>query len=64
MIKTVTALRAEFWTQHPQFNSEYRAKKRQNDYSADVRLCWCEFVEWMRREGAISEKLAARATLG
>lgn len=35
----------------------------QNQYPTDIRMTWCDFVEMMRRDGLISEKLAARATL-
>lgn len=35
----------------------------QNDYPADTRMAFCEFVENMNRDGIISESLAQRSTL-
>jgi hypothetical protein len=41
---------------------EYRGK-RQNQLPTDVRCAFVDFVDHLAREGAISEALAARATL-
>jgi hypothetical protein len=41
---------------------EYRGKT-QNDLPADVRQAFVEFVDYLAREGTISETLAARVTL-
>jgi hypothetical protein len=35
----------------------------QNQYQADVRQAWCDYVDCMQKEGMISEALAQRATL-
>ena len=35
----------------------------QNDYSADIRSAWVDFVDTMHRDGRISDKLAFKATL-
>lgn len=35
----------------------------QNDYPADIRMAWCDFVDSMQRDGNISMALAERATL-
>lgn len=61
MIKTLTELRAAFWEAHPAFKRKGRTK--QNDYPADVRMAWCDYVEHMVRNGDIPENLAQRATL-
>jgi hypothetical protein len=37
--------------------------KSQNDLPADVRCAFCDFVEHLARDGAITENLAQRATL-
>lgn len=60
-ITTQKALRAAFWQSQP--IGLKRPGYSQNDYPADVRMAWCEFVEWMQRAGHISESLAGRATL-
>lgn len=74
MITTQKELRAAFWEAHPQFNRAipcsltrngrvFRIPKSQNEYPTDVRVAWCDFVEYMNRGGQISEALAQRATL-
>lgn len=60
-ISTLTELRAAFWSCHPHFKR--RGRTKQNDYSIDIRMAWCDFVEHIRRSGDISERLAERATL-
>ena len=60
-ITTQRELRTEFWHNHPQFKR--RGRTKQNDYPADIRMAWCDFVESCRRNGDISEALANRATL-
>ena len=54
-------LRAKFWAAHPQWTR--CVKKSQNDYPADIRMAWCDFVEQMNQDGQISEKLTYNATL-
>lgn len=63
MIKTLKQLRDEFWLNHPCYVLHFRAKKRQNDYNTDIRCAWCDYVDYLEREGRITEKLANRATL-
>lgn len=60
-ITTQKALRAAFWERHPQFRRH--GTWTQNQYSTDVRVAWVDFVDFMERDGQISEALAARATL-
>jgi hypothetical protein len=62
-IKTQKQLRAAFWKAFPQFAPLYQASKRQNDYSCDMRMAWCNYVESMRWDNVISEALAQRSTL-
>lgn len=74
MITTQKQLRDAFWEAHPQFKRGVKrigtkdgraiyAPKKQNDYPADVRMAWCDFVESMNRNGEISDDLTERATL-
>lgn len=74
MITTQKDLRAAFWEAHPQHRRGVKAvgtahgrkfyvEKTQNDYPTDVRVAWCDFIDYMRRDGQISEALAQRATL-
>lgn len=57
---TEKQVRAAFW----QGSEHLRARgKRQNDYSAEIRQEWVEFVDMLARDGHISESLANRVTL-
>lgn len=70
-ITTQRDLRAAFWaqTQHKRRfvcsnmgKRQFRAKT-QNEYPAEVRTAWVDFVDHMEKSGQISEALAQRATL-
>lgn len=62
-MKTITAIRRQFWAYHPQFAGAYRKTYRQNQYNATIRSCFVEFVDTLERNGEISESLANGATL-
>lgn len=51
------------WTPELRRAVGMRHRKRQNDYPADVRQEWVEFVDMLARDGHISEELASRVTL-
>lgn len=58
---TQKTIRSMFWHEHPEF--ERVPVFTQNDYSADVRQAFCDYVEYLCRNGVISDALAKRATL-
>jgi len=58
---TFHQIREMFWVSHPQFKR--RGRTKQNDYSCAIRCYWCDFVEHLRRDGAITEKQAGNITL-
>lgn len=60
-ITTQRALRAAFWAQP--LGLQRVPGRTQNDYPADVRSMWVEFVDTCARDGRITEALAQRATL-
>lgn len=62
-MKTQKQVRSAFWNEHQEFKSEYRANKRQNDYSCDCRCAFVDFVDHLAKNGDISWKLADRVTL-
>lgn len=62
-MKTITEIRAAFWQAHPEFRGEYRTHKRQNDYSTDIRCCFVDWLDLIRKDGLISDWLADKATL-
>lgn len=65
--RTVTELRALFWQQlrdySPELAKQHKPRRRQNDYPADIRAAWVDFVDGEHRRGNISDALAKRATL-
>ncbi len=60
-------LREDFWAENIALSVKYAAYRfrsaRQNDYPADARLAWCDFVESCVRDGRITEELARTVTL-
>lgn len=60
---TQAEVRKLFWTSYPKFRPEYRARKRQNDYNCDIRCTFVDYVDYLMKNGHISEKLAQRVTL-
>jgi len=62
-MRTQKQVRRSFWENHPEFKQEYRSKKTQNDYNCDIRCTFVDYVEYLRRSGEISEKLAYNVTL-
>jgi hypothetical protein len=60
---TQQQVRRSFWEAHPEFQSEYRAKKRQNDYNATIGSAFGAWVDHLQKDGQISVKLAYRVTL-
>lgn len=63
--KTISEVRDAFWEYSipPKYKTEYRPGKRQNEYSADIRMMFVGFVDDLARSGDISEALAQRVTL-
>lgn len=48
-MKTFKEVRAAFWAAHPQFKSEYRKTYSQNDYRTDIRVCFVDYVDQLRK---------------
>ena len=64
MYTSLRDLRRAFWqTYFVEGRPRAYAGKTQNDFPADVRMAWCDFVDYCAREGTISERLAQSATL-
>ena len=62
-MKTISEVRKSFWNEFPQFMVEYKRNKRQNEYSCDCRCAFVEYVDYLQKDGVISEKLANKVTL-
>lgn len=63
MYITIAQIREAFWEAHPEFKSEYRTRKRQNDYKADIRQAFVFWLDSIHKNGQISDKLVKNATL-
>lgn len=61
---TFKQVRDLFFEEHPQFKVERRCRKSHNAYSTDCRVYFCDFVEFLRRDGQITDKQAFNITLG
>jgi hypothetical protein len=62
-MKTITEVRTAFWDENSKYAPEFKARKRQNEYSCDIRCAFVEYVDYLRKDGRISESLAFRVTL-
>lgn len=64
-MKTMTfkQVRNLFFEEHPQFRHERRRGKPQNEFSTDCRVYFCDFVEFLRTTGQISDRQANNITL-
>ena len=57
-------VREAFWGAYPDLEkTQRRARKTQNDYPADTRMAFVDFVDMLSRNDDISEALAQRVTL-
>ena len=63
MYTTIASIRNAFWEAHPQFKEYRRTRKRQNDYNADIRTSFCDWLDATHKDGLISDKLAQTAAL-
>ena len=62
-MKTESKVRKAFWENHPEFKAEFKRGKRQNDYNATIGTAFALYVDYLRSNGEISQKLAQRVTL-
>ena len=63
MHTTQKQVREAFWQAHPDYAQLRRSRKRQNDYPADVRKAWVDWIDMLAKDGQISQALAHRVTL-
>lgn len=61
-MKTIE-IRASFWNAFPQFKSDYKRGKKQNDYCCDIRCAFVDYVDYLMKNGEITEKQANNTTL-
>jgi hypothetical protein len=66
-MKTQTEVRENFWQMlkecQPELAAQRRSKKRQNDYKADIRMMFVDWVDNLHKDGQITDSLAQRVTL-
>ena len=67
MITTQRELRAAFWQEHPELDAEARRRrtrsKGQNAQTCTTRSMFCFWLDNLRRDGEISDRLSNNATL-
>ena len=61
MLTNQKQVRAAFWEAFPEYTRQ--PGKSQNDYPADVRVTFVDWVDGMQKSGMIPEALAERVTL-
>ena len=59
-MKTQKEIRIAF----KEFCPEYKTSKKHNEQTCNVRMQIVDFIEGLRRDNLITEKLASNATLG
>jgi len=66
-MKTQTQVRENYWLMlkevKPELAAQRRSKKSQNDYCADIRMIFVDWVDNLHRDGQITDSLAQRVTL-
>ena len=62
-MKTFKEIRLAFWESHPQFKREYKKTYKQNQYRTDIRVLFCGYIDYLQKDGVISESVANRITL-
>lgn len=60
---TFAQIRNMFWNDHPQFKSEFRTRKTQNDYYTDIRVSFTDYIYMLYENGIITEKQYNNITL-
>jgi hypothetical protein len=64
---TQKQVRANFWAYikeiAPQYLKEYKTSKRQNQYTADVRVLFVDYIDNLHKSGTIKKNLAYKITL-
>ena len=66
-MKTQKEVRANFWAYlkeiAPQYLKEYKTSKKQNQYTADVRILFVDYIDNLHTSGEITQNLAYKVTL-
>lgn len=60
---SLAEIRNAFWEDHPQHADHFDPDKHQNDYPADIRADWFEYLDRLGHKRIIDQRLAQRATL-
>jgi hypothetical protein len=58
MYTTQKQIRAAFYADRPTIK-----RRPQNEHNATIRTAFCEFIDYLHRNGKISDALARRVTL-
>jgi len=56
-------VRDAFWDEHPEFEDYRDDDKSQNDYNANIRTAFVDWLDYANRSGRLSDDLAGEVTL-
>lgn len=62
-LEDAEAVRDAFWDEHPEYEDDRDDSKSQNDYTADIRMAFCDWLDGAAKAGRISDDLAGDVTL-
>lgn len=60
---TFKKIRDMFFEEYPEFKSERKRNKQQNDFSCTCRCMFCDFVDYLAKSGQITESQSDTITL-
>ena len=60
---TFKEIRSNFWDLYPEFQNEYRCRKKQNEYNATIRTAFVDYIDHLAKDGIITNNQAYRITL-
>ena len=63
MLTNQKAIRKLFWEYNPQCSKKKVTCGSKKVYPCDTRMTFCDFIERLRRDGHISEKMCYKITL-
>jgi len=63
-IMTFKQVRDSFFNDYPEFKSERRVRKHQNDYSCDCRTAFVDYVDMLSKDGKLTDNQTFNITLG
>lgn len=60
---TFKEVRNLFFNEFPMYKGERKKGKKQGDFTCDCRTSFCDYVDYLHKDGRISDKQAFNITL-